>query len=1028
MNKISLYIEVNRSWELLDFDDSLTIKKTFLNLSNPWTSDLGYSFSSTLPLTKRNAQILGYDVKLSQRYDVRVFVNDVRVSEGYIEIRKKKKDSLQFNYVEASSNLLSILDRDYEVELSIDTEELLGEYLDPDATGLTHVEFPHIMEAINTQTDFAIGIVDDGKRNLVYEVDNPFTINSNYETDMTGTHPRVFRTRDFYMSHRVNSLMSKIIDKVNEVNGTTITFNSDSNKVKDFLDTTYFILKNSSDSRIAKNFSGQNTKPALILDLDFDSEDYTCINPYNLFDVKIATDQLQTLSESATSGTGESGVTRYSFTRYTYIDDTTSRFLSVSGSLTTSTLVGGYMRNFVRVFTSPLKETLVQEFVTLVTTPSTTVSFDHSSMVELFNGYYVETELQVNGTGNFTMTIRDRDEPLDEYNYVLSEVYSFNPLKILKEVVEQTNTRLSWDNGSILLLDKDYGKYTSEFTKYTYIETEESDLVFYGSKDVDNLPPITIDKVDAVSFTTPSFLSIPNTEVSVTTIVSSSFLSGSINYKPAYVTDPLPYTIPSIGDPYTTDGVELLGIRDVNGSNNVNLDTTNYVSEEDYVRLNTGQRVLINGKYVGLDDIDGVEVTVPGISGGLTTYKSYLTRNPGYVEPTSHSGSYEQYSYSPLGDTMFQTFYDTNISVDDLIIPNYLIVAVVYSQGIEYREPVLLTGTPPASINDFVVLVEDAYDLILSSMGVTELSTDTFGDTIFWVQEDPELTYYIKLEITDLLNKTVVPSTQLCVFSAGLHLTPTGALNGEVGILKSFDYPAFTLARQLNPLLFAYNNPDTRAYYYRILYTDSNDVSNARNKLPLDYIFTQVVVEDFSDVTSLAKVERKRTVDDAPTDTSTLYFASDGEYLGTYIEASTQKPAWQQFKWIPQLSPDVVDNRVVISDNIYCVPDRTNILSSGTSAKVFINFMSQYNYLAPLLFKSAHETPIQNELNSFLWNSLYGKGLDTYIVDIPIYDYVNLIRVNPIVQIAGEDYYTIDLEYNLLTEKAKLRGIKKTTV
>lgn len=1017
-NSVELYIELNKSWELLDFNDSLTIKKTFLNLSNPYTSGLGYSFSSTLPLTKRNSQLLGYDIQLNQRYDVRVHVNNVRISEGYIEIKKKKKDSLTFNYVEAGSDLIALLDRDYEVEVEIDTEALLGPYLDPETTGLNHVEWPHIVDEINTQTPYRIGIADDGKRNLLYEFLEPAEDKSVYETYLTGAHPRIFRTRDFYISHKLESLISKVLDRVNVVNNKSIRVNSNSQLIKDYLADTHIILKKGEDQRITPRLSGQETSPYLYLNLDFagsiNTTSFKNINPYNLFAVKVAKNQTQQLDFNLP----EVGSGNFAFATYTHVDSVATRNLRIAGELTNT--AGDYVKLFVRHYTNSSKEILLSERVIISQLSSGGATPITPFTLESFPEYYLEIEAQVKGNGVVELEVRDNDVTV--YDYVLSDTFTFNPLKIIKDIAEQTNARVAYLDGVLFFIDKTYTRFDTPFDTYDFDESEDtlSGFSFYGIKTLPDLVSPVIDTEEGLTFADSSYLPLTSTQVEFTSITDSDNLSGDLNYKPGYIYNiPEEYTL-NLDSTITNTVSELLSIKNKDNPDNVTLDVSSYVSEEDYIRLNVGEKVLQNGKYLGLSDIDGVYLAEP-----LQGRRTYMTLNSQYEDLGA------QGTYALFGDfgtrRMTQSFNVSTYPLSDFVNTRFEVRAKVYSRGIEYAATVALTGTPPANLLALINLIEDAYDAAIAIAGIP-LSTAVSTDNILFSSLDAQSTFYITLDIFDKDLEIFLDTSAFASYSVGRHLTNIGALRNKVGVIKGMDYPAYPYSYIKTQILFyEYNNPNIKAFYYVNQYIDTNDVTNGRNKLPSDYLFFQMR-PDLTDTLTTPYPLFKRTVDSEPKGTLTnTFIISDGEYIN-YQTSVFDKPAWAQFKWLPQLDVDVNDVRVLIDDNIYCIPDTSNQTSSADSPKVFINFMTQYNYYAPALFRSAHETPIQNELNAKLFNEMYGKGLDTFNVRMRVYDYVNIIRVNPIVQIAGEDYYLIDMEYNLVTENAKIRGIKKTTV
>lgn len=255
MNRVELFLKNGILYKRLDFDDNLTINKTFYDLSNPYKSQLGYSFSSKLPLTKLNRELLGYDVKVNKKYDVKIYVNDIEITDGYIIIQNKNSKELTFNYVDASSEILSRLDRDYIFNATIDTEAIMGRnYLIP-SNIYNVMDYPLLIDIINSSTPYKIGVANDGKKDLYLYVTDLISFNetltpeskkistryTSYENDLTNA-PVIFSKNNFYLSVNVEFLLNTLFD--DHLDNYKVLSNS--NAFRDFIKNNYVILKKDS--------------------------------------------------------------------------------------------------------------------------------------------------------------------------------------------------------------------------------------------------------------------------------------------------------------------------------------------------------------------------------------------------------------------------------------------------------------------------------------------------------------------------------------------------------------------------------------------------------------------------------------------------------------------------------------------------------------------------------------------------------------------------------------------------------------
>lgn len=1107
-NQIQLYIKQSGGYQLLDFNGSLTFNNTVFDLASPFDNNLGYSFSEKLDLNRRNVEILGYDLRLNARYSAKLFVNQVEILRGYIVIVKRTSKDCQFNFVNIT---VDSLNRDVNFTLDLDLTELNARPLNEIYPGddfndpIPSLSWLNLAEKINTQTDYRIAIADSGKRDLVYYgADNQVPV-SEFDTCLTSRwgDPHIWLTRDFYLNAPASQVISALIQEYNQQTGENIEIVSLSEYFNTWISKAYLTLSDNDKKVLSKKVAGYSTPVFFYANFFNDPLNYDTpfeLNPFSLFNVKrsITYDSI-TLSKQSNlqryvdnppnqdPATFAAGSPHYMLVNYTNQTDASQNLTFDMYALpffngVPATII--FHAQFIRY--QSIDKSTVLEQLDYYTDSATVPAFTNSLTRELLPGEYVEISycfetysrpiLSIENLLKASLSIYEAGyKPYFTGQTATSvpgnivETYTFNLATILKELTEQTQTRLVVTPDKIYFVDSKWSRVDIDIRNEKFDEAISTDIKWLSRSINADLYEQSGANPDTPNdpYTRLDVNLVPNSNIAETETIALSDSDATftsildISLPPTVIrkdidSDIIDYMFANGDMSISQATTKLLAVRDTTNTANTEQDYSEAVSVVQWIQLNLGNTVKLQGKSIELNSVNNVYLVREPDAIVPDETKYYYQLNKAYKD----SGKSYSYRTNDIEHVIQYKIDTTNYTLSQFTSNKTEITVTVAQRGVSYRRVVTLGLLAPLSFNAFTALINATVtsiittnSLLLNVFNLNEyvtLAARSLGDKI------DTASFYFSI---DIFNKETSAYNEipLGAFNIGENLDFKPASPdanwpwiNRYGVIKLNDYPALLITLFNDPLIVDFNRPaavntitgsSTACFYMRLNYPDTHDVTDARNKFLSNYQAYQVqpLTTGVWPAGKRTYPRRKRTNDtDIRIRTAEPYMLVDGNATGArsdFTDYTYQN--YTQFKWIPGTTPNFNDVRPDIANNVWS--QISNICRYNANRKLYIHYANQYTYYAPFIMRSLineYTTPDttgvpiytnlrMKEFNQFLWENFQGKEIETWTLDISIYDWNRLRLITPIIQIKGRDYFVLDIEYNMAESSAQCKLIRR---
>lgn len=1112
-NQIQLYIRQSGGFQLADFDGALTFKTTCFDPADPFAVDLGYTFSESLPLTRRNLEILGYDLRLNARYEAKVLVNQIENATGYIVITKRTATTCQFNFVNAAIDNFNV-DLPYTVEF--DLTEIWGRQINEISNAQPVLTWLHLIEAIHEKTAYRFALADSGKVDLVaYGESNREDI-TDWKTSINSKwgDPHIFLPRDFYLTVPGDDLLGNLIEKYNELNSTQIKLSSSSVRVSDWFESARIVVSSEKTKTCTPDVIGINAPIAFWMNMGRDAKGSTAqkeVNPFSLFRTKRAysynpdnteepTNAQKWIENGPTDGPSfEAGKPHKMYVDFYNQRTTAIPELQVKLYADVNAPVLGYNAEWqYSRWTSEAKDVLI-ESRSFYTNGTVAAINETITILNVLPGEYIELSLQFQNSGGGTLGINPWDpseidawcsvfEPGYEPYYTgdaastpinISAQIPFQIATVLKEIAELTTSRCVITPNTISFVDLDWTRSDASVHSERFIEGNPSDIKwpyfsvpseFFEQTETVNSVPTN------AAIATPSVSIFTDSEVSATSILSIFTPISIIQYSNEI--DAISF---NNADIIQDNLVRVLAARTVANPDNATKDYSLYVSTEEWIRANLGQTITKGedkSTKLKLDDIEGVFLTRAADDAVPTQTIYYYKKNAAFVptgaelnaDGTLKSGGKGTYKTAITDHEINYRVDTTAVSLSRLISSKFSVTVQIGNRGKTYTRDVALPTTPHATWSQFLNDVLSAMNHIITNNHLLIDAVVNVLDLFVTLRKDPDgfvdnMSYYFNIIVYD---KERLEFPQLGAWNNGELLEGENRLSAkwpyvnQFGVIKLGDYPPSIITRSTEINCVDFNRPFNQSgsaktvtgnFYYRLMYPETHDSAyvNKRNKFLSPYQAYQLVgltAGQWSLNKRIPVPKRKRTPDTAviqPTNPINPYVLSDGRSSPNITVAGASGAYYSdfilqnytQFMWVPDTEPDFEVVKPEIEGNIWCrISDVTRAL---TVRKIYVHVNNQYTYYAPFIMRSVineYDTEVSdNEItstnarmkafNEFLWQNFEGREIETWTLDMSIYEWNRLRLITPILQIRGRDYYLLDMEYNMSDSAAKCRLIRK---
>jgi len=1075
MNRIELYVEKGSTWNKLDFDDNLIINNNYYNLSDPWSIEFKWSFSSSLELTERNISLLGWDFKIGQKIEIRINVNETFFSNGYIIIQRKTKSNLQFNYIDISNIFLEQFNKDFiNREIIIDTANLVGYQWNSEVL-LPSLSIPTFMDILNKQegSDFKIGLLDDGSK---LDFCSIVKGNNNYPVDYPEWRNNILEPTNFYIGIKVSKVLSDLITSINEDNsilGVSSNWEFVSNSgdyFNDFINNTYVLLPSGGK---VKGMDIWN-QPAFLW-CAYGQTSSFCTNPYDQFNVKGSWGQGQIYKNDTSSSNGYGQYLQVEYVNLSNDD----KFFNME------VYSGG----------SPLLEMFIFD------KEGNQIRYDLSSPPSPFESVYVPVGGKLQFIVSMNLWEIDGSDPfliLSTYNpwvelkvfedlgigEVISHFkyrYNLNPLKFIKLICEQTKSNFSVDKNLITFYSKDFSKFEKNIVESKYIETEVFDnFRFYK---LNQKSTFTDGYITPPGETTESsFITYDNKTSKFTQFQIGTFSWGTeTNYEPNFFDDTNNINIDyylRLNNVATFSLVDI-PILTLGRTLSWTLPNENVTDELGWVKAN------LNGSA---DAIDYIQYADGPAYYGWTTSNILRTERKVYLKRNEF---YEDIPFKTPknGSSFFDKPYSSFLFFDDLVWFNNRNNAYYDDYGFElpYRVTISnrglylsLSDTLPHGVAGVNVIqhIENSFKSIKNDLNLDNLSIVRHGITHieFSATNDDFSSYYFSLEFLPVKDTTLYYNAKkFPYFFRGLYgendnprwddlsydrivvfVEAKDIINSDgyplrstivYGVIKGGDYPHYPIISRSGSLKEKLPPIERGGFYIYQNYKDIFDIKDLRNKQINNWTFYQLgSTQSYDDnfITPLVK----RTIDTTPyfpfsagttpslyiidgwdtSPTSSRVLTELGVPLPSYIiDNKKEANNINQFLWVPELDFKLSSPELNITEPVFVENNNSHIIRGTTQSKIFINYKSDRSFLTPMIWQSVNINRIDdiNKWNNDLYENLYDKDVDTWEIYLSFYDYERIKNGLWLIQLKGDDYYLINIEYNLKTSFAKIKVIKK---